>query len=212
MRSPQRSNVVPRPVLNGFLAEWQGLHFRRTRRSGLLSAADHYFFAQDPERLARFEREAKVLAALNHPQGRQAGSVSAHDVRRIRTCLLPRWTMDRRGGMRRVHLRGLPIWRKNSMNSAFKAIGLFASTASIRYTFSASAISTGATMSFFRHEEILRQGGKGRPESVSRTIVSMSLRLAIPRRVGLHQNRYLLGRGRFAARKAQQAKPGWQPG
>jgi len=24
-------------------------------------------FAQDPERLARFEREAKVLAALNHP-------------------------------------------------------------------------------------------------------------------------------------------------
>jgi eukaryotic-like serine/threonine-protein kinase len=23
--------------------------------------------AQDPERLARFEREAKVLAALNHP-------------------------------------------------------------------------------------------------------------------------------------------------
>ncbi|MGA2950444.1 MAG: protein kinase domain-containing protein [Candidatus Sulfotelmatobacter sp.] len=24
-------------------------------------------FAQDPERLARFEREAKVLASLNHP-------------------------------------------------------------------------------------------------------------------------------------------------
>ena len=27
-------------------------------------------FSEDPERLARFEREAKLLASINHPKGR----------------------------------------------------------------------------------------------------------------------------------------------
>ena len=38
-------------------------------------------FASDPERLARFEREAKVLASLNHPQHRRdlrAGKIRRH--------------------------------------------------------------------------------------------------------------------------------------
>ena len=30
-------------------------------------------FAADPDRVARFEREAKTLAALNHPQWRARG-------------------------------------------------------------------------------------------------------------------------------------------
>ena len=30
-------------------------------------------FTSDPDRLARFEREAKVLASLNQPNGRSAG-------------------------------------------------------------------------------------------------------------------------------------------
>ena len=51
--------------------------------------------------------------------------------------------------------------------------------------------SRGATMSFFRHREIYRSDGidKGsRPKPAPRTIVSMSLRLVIPWRVGLHQS------------------------
>ena len=43
-------------------------------------------FAQDPERLARFEREAKVLAALNHPNIAQIYGFEESDG--IRACLL----------------------------------------------------------------------------------------------------------------------------
>ena len=55
------------------------------------------------------------------------------------------------------------------------------------------ATSQGATMSFFRHEEIYRSDGgfrlKGsRPKPAPRLIVSMSLRLAIPWRVALQQS------------------------
>ncbi len=32
--------------------------------------------AADPDRLARFQREAEVLASLNHPQHRRASTVS----------------------------------------------------------------------------------------------------------------------------------------
>ena len=34
-------------------------------------------FADDPERHARFEREAKVLASLNHPQHRARSTASS---------------------------------------------------------------------------------------------------------------------------------------
>ena len=44
-------------------------------------------------------------------------------------------------------------------------------------------------MSFFRHAEIYRSDGEREPtEAGSPTIVSMSLQLAIPWRVGLHQS------------------------
>ena len=33
-------------------------------------------FAADPERVARFEREARILATLNHPQHRHAVTAS----------------------------------------------------------------------------------------------------------------------------------------
>jgi len=61
------------------------------------------------------------------------------------------------------------------------------------------ATSAGATMSFFRHEEIYRSDGQfliSRPKPAPPTIVSMSLRLAIPRRVGLHQSPLLLRQAR----------------
>jgi eukaryotic-like serine/threonine-protein kinase len=35
-------------------------------------------FAQDPDRMARFEREAKVLASLNHPNIAQIYGVEDH--------------------------------------------------------------------------------------------------------------------------------------
>jgi len=54
---------------------------------------------------------------------------------------------------------------------------------------SSATASQGATMSFFRHPEIFRSDVhfliNGGPKPVPRTIVSMSLRLVIPRRVGL---------------------------
>ena len=47
-------------------------------------------------------------------------------------------------------------------------------------------------MSFFRHREIYRSDGGFDGKPTPRTIVSMSLRLAIPWRVGLHQSPPLL--------------------
>ncbi len=44
-------------------------------------------FTQDPDRLARFEREAKVLASLNHPNiAAIYGLDEAVDSARSRTC------------------------------------------------------------------------------------------------------------------------------
>ena len=51
-------------------------------------------FAQDPERLARFEREAKVLAALNHPNIAQIyGFEESDGIRALAMELVPfkRW-------------------------------------------------------------------------------------------------------------------------
>jgi serine/threonine protein kinase len=47
--------------------------------------------AKDPDRLARFEREAKLLAALNHPRIASVYSLDEHDgalpTRRLWRCL-----------------------------------------------------------------------------------------------------------------------------
>src|SRR3954465_2619626 len=49
--------------------------------------------AQDPERLARFEREAKVLASLNHPNIAQIYGV---EDRALVMELVPGWTLSER--------------------------------------------------------------------------------------------------------------------
>src|SRR5499426_4491901 len=44
---------------------WRAHHIALKRDDALKVLPDH--FAADPDRLARFQREAKVLASLNHP-------------------------------------------------------------------------------------------------------------------------------------------------
>ena len=46
-------------------------------------------FTGDPERMARFEREAKLLASLNHPATLQKGSQLPFDQTRNRTVPFP---------------------------------------------------------------------------------------------------------------------------
>src|SRR5256885_3084822 len=54
-------------------------------------------FAADPERLARFEREARTLAALNHPNiGAIHGLEQSKDLRYLVLELVPGETLERR--------------------------------------------------------------------------------------------------------------------
>ena len=50
-------------------------------------------FARSPERLARFEREARLLAALNHPH---VGAIyGIEDAGETHALVLERWTASR---------------------------------------------------------------------------------------------------------------------
>src|SRR5204863_3686333 len=54
-------------------------------------------FAEDPDRLARFEREARTLAALNHPNiGAIHGLEQYKDLRYLVLELVPGETLERR--------------------------------------------------------------------------------------------------------------------
>ena len=59
-------------------AAWARSIARATRSSGATSRSRscRAAFAADPDRLARFEREARVLASLNHPQHRARSTAS----------------------------------------------------------------------------------------------------------------------------------------
>jgi eukaryotic-like serine/threonine-protein kinase len=62
-------------------------------------------FAKDPERLARFEREAKTLAALNHPNIAQIyGFERAHGVCALAMELVEEPTLGDRIAKGRFHL------------------------------------------------------------------------------------------------------------
>ena len=73
-------------------------------------------FASDADRLARFEREAKVLASLNHPNiGAIYGLEKSGDTRsRAGTVpkLFPRWTALRTGRSRNPLTRKEKKWRR----------------------------------------------------------------------------------------------------
>ncbi len=61
-------------------------------------------FTQDPQRLARFEREAKLLASLNHPN-----IAAIHSFEQPRPDR-PKQTKERRCWSRRRELRAEPTW------------------------------------------------------------------------------------------------------
>jgi eukaryotic-like serine/threonine-protein kinase len=57
---------VRAPLGRGGMGEVYRAHDRRLRRDVAIKVLPHAF-SDDPDRLARFEREARVLASLNHP-------------------------------------------------------------------------------------------------------------------------------------------------
>jgi len=68
----RKNLVLTKSPRKSVQAAWARFIKRTTRNSGAtwLSRSCLKHFAHDPERLSRFQREAKMLAALNHPKHR----------------------------------------------------------------------------------------------------------------------------------------------
>ena len=76
-----RRHVQSHPSPRAAPQSWKLLNNRRLEAVRVFG---HYAFTSDPDRLARFEREAKVLASLNHPNiGSIYGLEEAEGVRAL---------------------------------------------------------------------------------------------------------------------------------
>src|SRR4029079_3278429 len=85
---------------------------RLQRDVAIKALPDH--FANDPDRLARFRREAQVLASLNHPNIAQIyGLESFNETQCIVMELVEGQTLQQRLGRARNPLRRTPAMHRN---------------------------------------------------------------------------------------------------